>query len=193
MPRIIAGTHRSRALETIEGMSTRPYTDRVKESVFNILQGHIEGANVLDLFSGIGTMGLEAASRGAASVLMVERDRRVFAALERNVEMLNAEDVATAIQGDALSSLPILRSPRPLHIIFVDPPYAMMEDDQTRARLLQQIHRVSELLDDGGFIVLRTPLRHPRVDHSIEGLAGPEVRRYQKQQTVLFYGREDPS
>ncbi|MDG2200347.1 MAG: 16S rRNA (guanine(966)-N(2))-methyltransferase RsmD [Phycisphaerales bacterium] len=193
MPRIIAGTHRSRALETIEGMSTRPYTDRVKESVFNILRGHIEGANVLDLFSGIGTMGLEAASRGAASVLMVERDRRVFAALERNVEMLNADDVATAIQGDALSSLPILRSPRPLHIIFVDPPYAMMQDDGIRARILQQVHRVSELLDDGGFIVLRTPLKHPRVDHSIEGLAGPEVRGYQKQQAVLFYGREDSS
>ena len=190
MPRIIAGTHRSRSLETIEGMSTRPYTDRVKESVFNILQGHIEGFHVLDLFSGIGTMGLEAVSRGAASVLMVERDRGVFAALERNLDMLDADDVATAIQGDALSSLPILRSPRPLHVIFVDPPYAMMEDDRTRSRILQQVQHVSELLDDDGFIVLRTPLKHPRVDHSIEGLVGPEVRGYQKQQTVLFYGRE---
>lgn len=190
MPRIIAGAHRSRALETIEGMSTRPYTDRVKESVFNILQGNIEGANVLDLFAGIGTMGLEAASRGAASVLMVERDRRVFAALERNVELLGAGDVVTAVQGDALSTLPMLRSPRPLHVVFVDPPFAMMEEERTRARVFEQIDRVAELVEPDGFIILRSPLQHPRVDHSIEGLHGPEVRTYRKQQNVLLYSRE---
>lgn len=193
MPRIIAGTHRSRTLETVEGTTTRPYTDRVKESVFNILQGHIEGFNVLDLFAGIGTMGLEAASRGAASVVMVERDRRVFAALERNVEMLGAEDVAVALQGDALSTLPILRSPRPVHVIFVDPPYAMMVDDRARAKVLEQVHRVSELLDEDGFILLRTPLLHPKTDHSVEGLVGPEARVYKKQETVLIYGREPAS
>ena len=90
----------------------------------------------------------EAASRGAASVVMVERDRRVFAALERNVEMLGAGDVAVALQGDALSTLPILRSPRPVHVIFVDPPYAMMVDERARAKVLEQVHRVSELLDE---------------------------------------------
>ena len=190
MPRIIAGTHRSRALETIEGMSTRPYTDRVKESVFNILQGHIEGANVLDLFSGIGTMGLEAVSRGAASVLMVERDRRVYAALERNIDLLGADDVAIALQGDALSTLPMLRSPRPLHVVFIDPPFAMMEDDRARPRVFEQIQRLAELVDPEGFIILRTPLKHPRVDHAIAGLVGPEVRTYRKQHSVLFYGRE---
>ncbi len=190
MPRIIAGTHRSRALETIEGMSTRPYTDRVKESVFNILQGHIEGANVLDLFAGIGTMGLEAVSRGAASVLMVERDRRVYAALERNIDRLGVDDVAVALQGDALSTLPILRSPRPLHVVFVDPPFAMMEDDRTRPRVLEQIQRLADLVDPQGFIILRTPLKHPRVDHAIAGLVGPEVRTYRKQHSVLFFSRE---
>ena len=171
-------------------MSTRPYTDRVKESVFNILQGHIEGANVLDLFAGIGTMGLEAVSRGAESVLMVERDRRGFAALERNIDTLGADDVATAVQGDALSTLPILRAPRPLHVVFVDPPFAMMQDDRTRERVFEQIQRLAELVDPDGFILLRTPLKHPRVDHTIEGLNGPEVRSYRKQHSVLFYTRE---
>ena len=171
-------------------MSTRPYTDRVKESVFNILQGHIEGANVLDLFAGIGTMGLEAISRGAASVLMVERDRRVHAALERNIDMLGVGDAAIGLQGDALSTLPMLRSPRPLHLIFVDPPFAMMEDDRTRPRVFEQMQRLAELVDPEGFIILRTPLKHPRVDHSIAGLVGPEVRTYRKQHSVLFYSRE---
>ena len=189
MPRIIAGTYRSRMLESVQSLTTRPYTDRVKESVFNILQGHIEGSNILDLFSGVGTMGLESISRGAAQVVCVEQDAKVHAVLQRNIELLGCEVSAEAVRGDALSSTPILRAPRPVHVIFMDPPFAMMKDDRLRARVLEQVGRVAELLDEHGWLVLRTPLSTDHVDHEVEGLEGPEVRTYKKEHHVLFYAK----
>lgn len=189
MPRIIAGTHRSRSLEAPPGLATRPYTDRVKESVFNILRGHIEGANVLDLFAGIGTMGFEAVSRGAANVVMIEKDRRVHAVLERNLEKLDCSDQVEVVLGDALSTMPVLRAPRPVHIIFIDPPYEMMKDQKQRERILDQVGRLAELLDDDGYIILRSPLQDSATDHSVPGLNGPEVRAYKKQHNVLLYAK----
>jgi 16S rRNA (guanine966-N2)-methyltransferase len=191
MPRIIAGLHRSRTLESVSSEITRPYTDRVKESVFNILQGHIEGSGVLDAFAGVGTMGLEAVSRGASHVVLIEQDVRVHSMLTRNIELLGCADMAEAVRGDALSSTPVLRAPRPLHVVFLDPPYAMMRDDRLRTRVLEQAAVLGALLDPGGWLVLRSPLDPRRVDHLVDGLSGPEVRMYQKQHAVLFYTRED--
>ncbi|MBM43425.1 MAG: 16S rRNA (guanine(966)-N(2))-methyltransferase RsmD [Phycisphaerae bacterium] len=191
MPRIIGGTYRSRMLESVQSLTTRPYSDRVKESVFNILQGHVEGSNILDLFAGVGTMGLESASRGAAQVICVEQDAKVHAVLQSNIELLECGDIAEAVRGDALASTPLLRAPRPLHVIFMDPPFAMMKDDRLRGRVLQQAGRLAELLDEGGWLVLRTPLSADKVDHSVEGLEGPEVRTYKKQHHVLFYVKSE--
>lgn len=191
MPRIIAGLHRSRKLESVSSEITRPYTDRVKESVFNILRGHIEGSGVLDAFAGVGTMGLEAVSRGASHVVLIEQDVRVHSMLTRNIELLGCADMAEAVRGDALSSTPVLRAPRPLHVVFLDPPYSMMRDDRLRTLVLEQAAVLGALLEAGGWLVLRSPLNPSRVDHLVEGLSGPEVRMYQKQHAVLFYTRED--
>ena len=189
MPRIIAGLHRSRTLESVSTEATRPYTDRVKESVFNILRGHIEGNGVLDVFAGVGTMGLEAVSRGASHVVLIEQDARVHATLKRNIELLDCQETAEAVRGDALSSTPLLRAPRPLHVIFLDPPYAMMRDDRLRGRVLEQAAVLGALLEPGGWLVLRSPLNPRDVEHPVDGLDGPEVRTYQKQHAVLFYTR----
>ena len=190
MPRIIAGQYRSRTLESAQTDATRPYTDRVKESVFNILRGHIEGSGVLDVFAGVGTMGLEAASRGASHVVLIEQDAKVYSSLSRNIEMLGCGSVAEAVRGDALSSTPILRAPSPLHIVFLDPPYVMMKDDRLRARILEQAAQLGEHLEPGGWLVLRSPLDPSRIEHDVAGLTGPEVRTYRKQHAVLFYTRE---
>src|SRR5690606_7638589 len=96
------------------GDVTRPYVDRVKESVFNLLRGWFDEANVLDLFAGVGTMGLEAVSRGAANVLLVEQNRKVFKLLEENIRQLGCGDRAVAMLGDALGSICLLRAPRPV-------------------------------------------------------------------------------
>ncbi|MCH2149570.1 MAG: 16S rRNA (guanine(966)-N(2))-methyltransferase RsmD [Phycisphaerales bacterium] len=191
MIRIIAGQYRSRQLKTPDdAQHTRPYAHRVKESVFNILRGHIEGANVLDLFSGVGSMGLESLSRGAERVLMVEQDRRIFKLLESNVEMLNCGDRADLLCGDALGSVAILRAPRPIRVAFVDPPFKMMEAESTRVRVLQQIQRLAPLLAEDAIIVLRTPLDSEEVDLRIEGLAGPEAHRHRRNHEVMLYGPE---
>ena len=84
--RIITGTARGKRLQTPQGLHTRPTTDRVKESVFNIIQWDIEGRKVLDLFGGSGQRGLEAMSRGAASCVIMDGDRNAQKAIEANIK-----------------------------------------------------------------------------------------------------------
>ena len=152
-----------------------------------MLRGHFEGAVVIDLFAGVGTMGLEALSQGATSVLMVEQDRRIFKLLERNVQTLDCADRADLLCGDALGAVALLRAPRPVHVCFVDPPFAMMQDALLRERILTQIQEAGELLDPDGYVVLRTPLNPDRVPHDVPGLDGPEVHAHGKAHYVCLY------
>ena len=188
MLRIIAGDFRSRQLAAPpDAGTTRPWTQRVKESVFNMLRGHLEGATVVDLFAGVGTMGLEAVSRGAAQVLMVEQDRRIFALLQRNVETLDCADRVDLLQGDALGAVALLRAPRTIDLLFVDPPFAMMEDEHLRERVLTQLKAAAGQLAPTGFIVLRTPVDPGRVAHEVEGLDGPEIHEHGRNHFVCLY------
>lgn len=189
MLQIISGNYRSRRLQTpADSSTTRPYAHRVKESVFNILRGRIEDGQILDLFAGVGTMGLEAASRGASQVLMVEQDRGIYQLLKSNVEELGCGDEVETLCGDALGSVSILRSPRPLDVVFVDPPFKMMQEEPTRKRVLAQIERVAPLLADDGFVVLRSPGGTTPDELRVPGLIGPEVRNYGSHHQVLLYG-----
>jgi len=188
MLQIIGGHYRSRRLRTPpDANTTRPYAHRVKESVFNILRGHLEDARVLDLFAGVGTMGLEAISRGAAEVLMVEQDRRIYEMLRENVEALECGDRADLLRGDALGSVSILRAPRPLDIVFVDPPFAMMRDEGGRKRVLDQIGRTAGILAPGALVVLRTPLDAHQIPLEVPELDGPEIRDHGRHHQVLLY------
>lgn len=125
--------------------------------MFNLLRGHFEGEAILDCFSGTGTVGLEAASRGASRVVCIERDRRVTKVLEQNVEAFGAEEVVEIVSGDALGPTAIHRCPKPVHIIFFDPPYSMVRDPEEWVRVRSQFQRLITLLDDTGYAVLRTP------------------------------------
>ncbi len=188
--RIIAGRFRSRKLHTPKDASTtRPIPDRVKESVFSILRGNCEGAVVLDAFAGTGAIGLEALSRGAQRVVMVERDRRIFELLRRNVEELGVDDECELVLGDALGPAGLSRCPRPVDLIFMDPPYPLILEPLGWERCVRQCARLVELLSDTGFLVLRTPwpFRHVAVlDDSGRPLAGPERARFDA------YGRPRP-
>lgn len=136
---------------------TRPFPDMVKEAMFNLLRGHFEGESVLDCFSGTGTIGLEAASRGATRVVCVERDRRVTKILQENIDMLGAEEEVEIVTGDALGPATIHRCPKPVHIIFFDPPYPMVRDEADWVRVKKQFERLILMLDDTGYAILRTP------------------------------------
>ncbi|MCH2137070.1 MAG: 16S rRNA (guanine(966)-N(2))-methyltransferase RsmD [Phycisphaerales bacterium] len=191
MIRIIAGDFRSRRLAAPpDAQQTRPWMQRVKESVFNVLRGHFEGARVVDLFAGVGTIGLEAISRGAQQVLMVEQSRSVFALLEQNVRDLDCAQQADLLCGDALGAVALLRAPRPVDLLFVDPPFVMMQDEKARMRVFGQIQAALEVMSPEGFAVLRTPLNPDRTDHTIEGWEGPEIHDHGIQHTVCFYAPE---
>lgn len=136
---------------------TRPIPDRVKESVFSLLRGHYEGANVFDAFAGTGAIGLEALSRGAARVVLVERDKAVAEVLKRNIEMLGVGDRAELVVGDALGAGALARAPRPLTMAFFDPPYPLIRDPLGFRRIMAQVSAIVDRIEPKSFVVLRTP------------------------------------
>ena len=120
--RVIAGTARSLPLKTIEGLDTRPTTDRIKETLFNMLTGEVVDATFLDLFAGSGGIGIEALSRGAASCTFVEQAKNAVACIEDNLRFTKLIDKAEVRKFDAVSfvsSLPEIN----YDVIFMDPPY----------------------------------------------------------------------
>ena len=120
--RVITGFARGRRLKELEGMETRPTTDRVKEGMFSALQFEIEGRKVLDLFAGTGQLGIECLSRGAASAVFVDRRADAVKLIRENLRLTELEDRARVVAGDSMEYLKSIREP--FDIIFLDPPYA---------------------------------------------------------------------
>ena len=119
--RVITGTARGRRLKELEGMETRPTTDRVKEGMFSALQFEIEGRRVLDLFAGTGQLGIECLSRGAASAVFVDRRPDAVKLIRENLKITELQDRARVVQGDSLEFLRPLREK--FDIVLLDPPY----------------------------------------------------------------------
>ena len=119
--RIISGSARGRKLKELQGTDTRPTTDKVKESMFNIVQFDIEGRRVLDLFGGTGQLGLEALSRGAESCTFVDQRKEAAALIRENVKLTGFTDRARVVQGEAMSFLASCREK--FDLVFLDPPY----------------------------------------------------------------------
>jgi 16S rRNA (guanine966-N2)-methyltransferase len=122
--RIIGGRHRGRRLRFPAGVEIRPTPDRVRETLFNWLQPRIVGARVLDLFAGSGALGLEALSRGAASVTFIEKDRRAAAAIEALAKEWQ-ESGASVVCADAFAWLCSVPQAGPFDIVLLDPPYGL--------------------------------------------------------------------
>lgn len=118
--RIIGGQWRSRLLSVAAVPGLRPTPDSVRERLFNWLGQDLDGLHCLDLFAGTGVLGFEAASRGAASVTLVERDARAFDRLREAVVLLSAPQIVP-VRGDALKF--VLNPPRRFDVLFLDPPY----------------------------------------------------------------------
>jgi len=156
--RIIAGEFRSRRLQSPpEEAATRPIPDRVKESLFSLLRGHVDGAAVFDGFAGTGSIGLEALSRGAERCIMIEKDRAMAAVLEQNIQALGVQDRCEVVVGDALGAGALARCPRPATIVMLDPPYDLMRNALGARRILSQLAGLVACLAPDGFAVLRTP------------------------------------
>jgi 16S rRNA (guanine(966)-N(2))-methyltransferase RsmD len=122
--RVISGTSKGRKLVTPRSQSVRPTSDRVKESIFNILREEIEGKRVLDLFAGTGNLGIEALSRGAEKTIFVEKGRQALRLIQRNLNQFGLEDQSEIIPKDVNRAIGILKQRgESFDVIFMDPPY----------------------------------------------------------------------
>lgn len=167
--RITGGRLSGRRL-TVPAGAVRPTADRVRESLFARL-GDLAGRRVLDLFAGSGALGFEALSRGARSVLFVERSHSVLTTLRRNAEALGVADAVELRRGEAGAVLGRLAGSACFDLAFLDPPYAS-------DRLGAALHELAAgaLLAPGAVVVAESDRRHP--PGLIEGLAAIDERRY---------------
>lgn len=144
--RVISGSARGRKLAAPEGLDTRPTTDRVKESVFNIISPYVPTKNVLDLFAGSGAMGIEALSRACEHAVFIEQDNKALNIIKKNLTDTRLADRADVIKADAFSFLRNCKIK--FDIIFLDPPY-------NRGLLTHAINEINKLslLSPNGIIV----------------------------------------
>lgn len=181
--RIIAGTLRRRRLAAPDVDGLRPTSDRLRETLFNILAGGIEGARVLDGFAGTGALGLEALSRGAAHVSFVDADRRAVALMGENVRRCGVAERCAIIRGDFIDVSARLEH-APFDLVLLDPPYS-----SDTAHLSDVLRAASGVLAEGGLIVLEHARRR-EVPARADGLA--RVRAVRSGDSVLtFYRRAD--
>lgn len=184
--RVIAGTARSLPLKTIEGLDTRPTTDRIKETLFNMLQADIPGCRFLDLFAGSGGIGIEALSRGAKEAVFVENNQRAVSCIRENLAFTHLADRARVMAGDAASSVLRLSSEEPFDIIFMDPPYHLGAERE----VLQALDSAG-IVDEYTLIVVEAALD---TDFSWLAQTGFRIRKEKKYKTNrhLFLERMRP-
>jgi 16S rRNA (guanine966-N2)-methyltransferase len=148
MLRVIAGEYKGRKLLAPKGLSCRPTLDRVKESIFNVLGADIIDRNVLDLFCGSGSLGIEALSRGAATVAFIDFDKEALEITRRNLSTLGLEKKATCILADVMKIGGRIREAK-FDLIFIDPPYENQYGSQIIKLLLDYA-----ILAEAGLLVL---------------------------------------
>ena len=183
--RIIAGTARSMPLKTIEGTDTRPTTDRIKETLFNIIQMDVPGAVFLDLFAGSGAIGLEAVSRGAKKAVFVENNRRAAACIQDNINFTKFNSYCDLKCMDFLAALRTLERRYVFDIIFMDPPYGMDLE-----RTVLEYLAGSSLADEDTLIIVEADLH---TDFSYVDSLGYELTRskeYKTNKHVFLYKRK---
>jgi len=177
--RVISGTAKGRRLRLVPGEGTRPISDRVKESLFNIIGADIEGAWVLDLFAGTGSVGIEALSRGAAGALLVERDPRALATIQENLRATGLGEKAQVVRADAFELLQ--RAPRrPVDYVYIAPP----QYHDLWARALTGIDASPEWLNPDAWVIVQV---HPNETHELALHRLVEVQRRKYGSTLLVF------
>src|SRR5438094_9589456 len=164
--RVIAGTYRSRILKSLKGLALRPTSDRLRETLFNVLAPNIAGARFVDLFAGTGAIGIEALSRGAAEVGFIENHAPAVTLIRRNLESLGISTGTTVLAVDALRGLAMLPTRKMeaapgFDYVFLYPPYAAAED---YSRVLEFLG-FTELLGCAG-VVMRVHCRNISLSQS---------------------------
>lgn len=170
--RVIAGSARRLLLKTPDGMETRPTQDRIKETLFNVLQNDVPGRSFLDLFAGSGGIGIEALSRGAKNTVFVDNSRKSQECIIDNLKHCKLEDKAEVYCQDVFLAISRLNNRTPFDIVFMDPPYGKGLDEEVLNALAnsaiidkntliiieEDIHRSFDYIDDTDFIIEKEKL-----------------------------------
>ncbi len=149
--RVISGSARSLRLKTIEGNGTRPTTDRIKETLFNMINDRMYDCRFLDLFSGSGAIGIEALSRGAREAVFVENNKKAVSCIKENLKFTKLIDRAQIIERNAESAVAGLSGR--FDVIFMDPPY----DNEYEKKILELISK-SDIADRDTLIIVEASL-----------------------------------
>ena len=173
--RIIAGTARSLPLRAPEGLDTRPTSDQIKETLFNMLQYDMPGCYFLDLFAGSGQMGLESLSRGGEYAVFVENNRKAAKCIEENINFTKFDKNARLLVSDAVSALYTLEGKYKFDIVFMDPPY----NKELEKGVLEYLS-TSSLLKQDSIIIVEASVE-TSFDY-VEEL-GYEITKYKKYKT----------
>lgn len=149
--RVIAGSAKRLQLKTLDGMDTRPTTDRIKETLFNMLSPYLYDCIFLDLFAGSGGIGIEALSRGAMEAVFVEKNPKAMACIRENLKYTRLDRKALTISSDVMTALYRLEGEKQFDFIFMDPPY----NQELEKKVLEYLAD-SQLLSDEGVIIVET-------------------------------------
>lgn len=185
--RVIAGSARRLLLKTPDGPDTRPTTDRIKETLFNMLQDDIYGCRFLDIFAGSGGIGIEALSRGASAAFFVENDKRAAACIRENLKKTHLEDRGTLLFFEAAEALRQLSMrERAMDIIFMDPPYHERQEEKMLSLL-----KSSPLADEHTLLIIEADLK---TDFSFSADLGYKIIRekcYKTNKHIFFQKMEN--
>ncbi len=151
--RVIAGTAKRLQLKTIEGLDTRPTTDRIKETLFNMISEYLADSYFLDLFSGSGGIGIEALSRGAREAFFVEKNKKAMDCIRENLKISKLAEQAVLMETDVITALRKLENSKKFDYIFMDPPYNQLLEKEVLIYL-----STSELLSEDAIIIIEASL-----------------------------------
>lgn len=181
--RIISGKYKGHQLVSFQADHIRPTTDRVKESLFNKIQGYLEDARALDLFSGTGNLGIEALSRGAAEVTFVEKNKKSIVILEKNLAKLKISEPYKIIHKDVISFLKSYEG-EPFDLIFIDPPFTeeMAHDVMTAISQSKVFHPQTLMMIESG--------RREKIVDDYSPLARYDVREF-GDKFLSFFQQKD--
>lgn len=179
--RVIAGKARSIPLRTVEGQDTRPTTDRIKETLFNMLQNELADCLFVDLFSGSGGIGIEALSRGARKAIFVEKAPKAVECIKENLKKTKLENEAVVMASDAVSAIYRLEGGEPADFIFMDPPY----QQQLERQVLEALKN-STLVDEYTTIIIEADLHTDFSYVEEEGYEIVKQKLYKTNQHVFL-------
>lgn len=179
--RVIAGKAKRLQLKTPAGTDTRPTTDRIKETLFNIIQDELYDVCFLDLFSGSGGIGIEALSRGAKKAVFVEQNRNAAAIIRENLQYTHLAEQADVMNCTVMSAIAMLQGRERFHVVFMDPPYSKgLEKEVLRYPAFK------EILEDKALVIVEADLETNLSEEDIVGFRFLKEKIYKTNKHIFL-------